>query len=470
MKKSLHIWNAGIAALLTLVLFISAQFWSATPVQAQTASLQVLNSPQTIMPGATGRFNFTLTNTGVQQTFTLSITTTTSGVQATFPTGNQVIAGGATPTVAFDVDVFVPSTAVAGTQIVLTLNAAGTLTVSTFFTITVGGATPTPSPTLTPTVVSSTTPTAGLVCVDGFEPDSNPASAKVIDVNTVQQHTICPVDDEDWLIFGGVAGKVYTIDVSRQDPGIDLTLELFDANLTSIAFNDDFYDRVPTNPNPGDTKPRITIRIPADGVYYIKVRDAAGRGGINYIYDIALIDESYGPTPTMVREICQDLFEPDGLPEQARLITSNERHESHRLCPEGDADWVMFFGKANKRYIIFTDTRRYATPSVNGDTQAGADTVMILTDRDGVSVIDMNDDIPGGNSLDSQIEFVPEVDGFYFVQVKNVGDIGNQFIRYDLTLLLCTPGQTNCGRGSVTSTQPVNPITPLPTGTPDKGV
>ena len=143
--------------------------------------------------------------------------------------------------------------------------------------------------------------------------------------------------------------------------------------------------------------------------------------------------------------------------------------EDHRLCPTADADWVTFFGKAGKRYIMFTDTRRYkGKNTVNGETQAGADTVMVLTDRDGVSIIDVNDDIPGGSTLDSQIEFTPSVDGFYYMQIKNVGDIGGQFIRYDLTLLLCLPGQTNCGRTSAASSQPANPITPNPTGTPDR--
>ncbi|MEI7646493.1 MAG: PPC domain-containing protein [Chloroflexales bacterium] len=208
--------------------------------------------------------------------------------------------------------------------------------------------------------------------------------------------------------------------------------------------------------------------MPADGRYYVRVRDAAGRGGVNYMYVIALIDESYGPTPTLVREICLDLFEADGLPEQARLITSNEIQEDRKLCPTGDADWVTFFAKAGKRYIIYTDTRRYRGRNiVNGETQAGADTTMILTDRDGVTLLDANDDIPGGSTLDSQIEFTPEVDGFYFVQVKNNGDIGNQFIRYDMVLLLCVPGQTDCGRTSLAGT-PIVPITPLATGTPDR--
>jgi hypothetical protein len=286
-------------------------------------------------------------------------------------------------------------------------------------------------------------------------------------VNTVQRRTMCPTGDEDWLFFGGVRDKVYTIDVPRQDPGIDLSLEVLDSNLNRIAFNDDFFNRNP--PNPSDTRPRITLRIPADGSYFIKVRDNAGRGGQNYFYEIALLSESFGPTPTTVTEVCLDIFEPDGLPEQARFIGPNELQENHALCPTGDADWVRFFGAAGKRYIFFTDTRRYrGANQVNQDTQAGADTILYLYDRDGVSQIDVNDDIAGGNTLDSQIEFTPAVDGFYFAQVKNRGDIGNRFIRYDFTLLLCLPGQTDCGRTSSSpprSTPAPVPTNPVPTGT-----
>jgi hypothetical protein len=335
----------------------------------------------------------------------------------------------------------------------------------------VAGATFTPTPTRTPTnttVPSITpTPTRGNVCEDGFEPDDSRGAARVINVQAPQERTMCPVGDEDWIYFGGVEGKVYTIDVTTMDPGIDLSLELFNDRGERIAFNDDFYDRDPANPNPFDTKPRIqSFRIPYDGSYYIRVRDVAGRGGTNFFYTIVLLDESFGPTPTLVAEICLDKFEPNGLPEEARLITSNERQEDHRLCPAGDADWSTFFGLAGKRYVMFTDTRRYTRNDVNQDTVAGADTVMVLTDRDGVTILDVNDDIPGASTLDSQIEFIPSVDGFYFVQIKNVGDIGNQFIRYDFTLLLCLPGQTDCGRGAAQGGQPEDPGTPGPTGTP----
>lgn len=343
--------------------------------------------------------------------------------------------------------------------------------------------TATPTETPTPSNTPTNTPTLGPVCADIFENDDDLGSAKDIFVDLPQpqptrdpdfddRRAICPSGDEDWLVFGGIAGKVYTIDVRDVVPGLDLTLELFDEEGTSLAFNDDFFDRNPAEPNASDIDPRIDEwRAPSTQRYYIRVRDATDRGGVDRTYTIEVISESYGPTPQTVVEVCEDLFEPDGLPEQAQLITSNELQRERRLCPTGDADWVTFFGSQGKRYFIYTNTRPYFNNNpVNDvvDVEAGADTVLVLTDRDGVSVIDVNDDIPGGETLDSQIEFVPEVDGFYFAQVKNVGDIGNQFIRYDLTLELCVPGVDDCGRNIslAAGSAPTVPVGPaLPTST-----
>jgi hypothetical protein len=475
MNARTHLRNAGIAALAILIILTLAVQNHPLPVLAQaTVGVSPSEDTLTLAAGTGGTFTFEVTNnSGVDRTFNATFSNVPSGFQAT-SAGSVLITDGSTQ----DMRVQIVSTEndqAPGSYGPITITFSGTasgettVTGSALLNIIVAGATFTPTPTLTSTPAPATnTPTRGPVCSDGFEPDDDPGAAKVIDANTAQERAICPAGDEDWLLFGGVGGKVYTIDVSRMDPGLDLSLEIFDSDLNSIAFNDDFYNRDPANPNPGDTRPQITIRIPTDGQYYIKVRDNAVRGGVDYIYVISLLSESYGPTPTLVREVCLDLFEPDGLPEQASLITSNEIQQERRLCPSGDADWITFFGKTGKRYIIYTDSRRYRGPNeVNGETQAGADTVIYLTDRDGVSILDFNDDIPGGNTLDSQVEFIPEVDGFYYLQVKNVGDIGNQFIRYDLVLVLCLPGQTDCGRVSAPAPGlPADPITPAATGTP----
>jgi len=272
---------------------------------------------------------------------------------------------------------------------------------------------------------------------------------------------ICPTGDQDWFFFGAISGKVYTIDVPVMNAGLDLTISLFDPAGNLVAFNDDF----PRNNNAADIKPRVqSWRAPANGVYNVRVRDNAGRGGINLIYNIILNSESYGPTPTLVAELCTDLFEPDGVPEQARLVGVRETQPNHRLCPAGDADWIRFFAKVGSRYALRT----------NSNARAGVDTVMVLTDRDGVSILDVNDDF--GNTLDSRIEFSPGVDGFYFVQVKNVGDLGNQFISYDFffeplgvaqpTTAPRTPTATDTGGQVGTATPTATAGTPTSTGTP----
>jgi len=299
-------------------------------------------------------------------------------------------------------------------------------------TVTVRGATPTI--TLTPTAEGTPgiTPTPGPLCQDRYEPDNRQGESNEIlpdqpqggqpeEGETSTRRTICPTGDEDWLVFGGVAGKVYTIDIIEMSPGLDLSLSLYDINGNLLAFNDDF-PRSDDPTDPQNIRPRIqSYRVPTNSQYYIKVRDDAGRGGPNLDYTIEVQSETYGPTPTLIPEVCADLFEPDGTPEQARLITIRETQPNHRLCPAGDADWVRFFAKSGQPFVL----------STNSSARAGADTTMILVDRDGATILDFNDDSNG--TLDSRIEYTPAVDGFYYAQVKNVGDIGNQFIAYDLS-------------------------------------
>ncbi len=484
MNRRTQLGHAAVAALTVITILLVATYQplaTAAPLAQPLLAVSPSSREAALNPNSSVGVSFTLTNNTSQQ---LTVNASFGGVPSGFSVTQQSSVGIASGSSSdFSILVASQSTGQAPGSygpVSVTFTAVASsgpnITASAAINITIVGATftPTPSPTRTPTVTTSPTasptpsltPTRGPVCEDGFEGDGKPATAKTIDVNTSQERVICPVGDEDWLSFGAVGGKVYTIDVSSQNPGIDLSLELLDAQMRQIAFNDDFFLRDPANPNPGDTRPRITIRMPADGRYFVRVRDTAGRGGVEYRYVIALIDGSYGPTPAPVSHVCLDTFEPDGLPEQARLITSNEIQENRSLCPTGDADWITFFAKKGKRYLIYTDTRRYrGRNTVNGETQAGADTVLVLTDRDGVSLLDVNDDISGESTLDSLIEFTPEVDGFYFAQIKNIGEIGNQFIRYDLVLLLCLSGQPDCGRVAL-SGPPVLQSTEMPIGTP----
>jgi hypothetical protein len=429
-----------------------------TAAPAGTVTLTPNPVQRTVAAGASVRITFFLSN-GTGQSRTYDFTTSLTNLSPSFTP--QTITVNANSTVQFDLVLFVPSTSTAGTQNSGTVTATDRSGLSPQFNatstviITTAGSTPTSTATNTltpsPTGTTTPTPTTGPTCVNGSEPQREPGndinSARLILINTEESHGICSLGDEDWFKFGAIAGKIYTIDITAMDAGLDLAIDVFDQDGNPVTTNDDFYNRTPTAPNPSDVAPRIqSFRAERTGFYYVRVRDITGLGGNNLTYKIIIRAESYGPTPTQIAELCNDQFEPDGLPETASELVPNSVQFSHVLCPRGDADWVRFFGKAGKIYYIYTDTRPYkGTAPVNDPAEPGADTVMYLADRDGVTLLMMSDDIPG--SLDSQIRFSPSVDGHYFVQVKNTGDIGNQFIRYDLGLKLCVLNQTpECAR------------------------
>src|SRR5262249_54989229 len=152
-------------------------------------------------------------------------------------------------------------------------------------------------------------------------------------------------------------------------------------------------------------KPLISdFRAPHDGLYYIRVYDTLGLGGANRTYAIVVRSEGYGTVPSKIPpnpSVCNDKYEQDGLPELATLIAANETQPGHLMCPAGDADWVKFFGLANYTYSITTSTTLYGNP------EPGADTILYLFGRDGVTLLGSNNNMTG--TLDSQILFTPTV-------------------------------------------------------------
>ncbi len=471
----------GLVAMLLLPLSVLARP-SVPPAPEQRApnvTNAFIDPPSTAVTstaGSTFQLSFTAGNTsnaGEILSFDFSFTNLPAGWTAVAsPDPITSVAPGEAPT--FIVTITVAGTTATGLYAIglrATITSTGTpasiiRNASIQVTIVTPTATPTvtPTPTITPTptqAVGSVTATPNNVCNgqngtrnDGYEPDNTKEQARRIELDISQQHVLCPAGDEDWLIFGGLEGKVYTIDMPEAVPGIDPSFTLYDENGNQLAFNDDYYLRTG---DPTDIKPRIqSWRAPANGQYYIKVRDAAGRGFFNAFYRVVLESESYGPTPTLIPELCADIYEPDGLPEIARLMVIGEVHKTKKICPTGDADWVKFFGKAGKEYSIFTIN---ATPNI------GLDTVLVLADRDGTTIIDFNDDF--GTSLDSRIDFAPEVDGFYYAQVKNISDVGTQFASYSLTFQLLSNANGGGGGGGGGGG---DEETPAPTNIPPSGV
>lgn len=243
------------------------------------------------------------------------------------------------------------------------------------------------------------------VCRDAFEPDGERTEAPEIYPDAPQNRVICPEGDEDWIAFSGIRGKVYSIDVPRMAGGLDLSLRLYNQAGEQLAFNDDF----PHNGAPHDIKPRIqSWQVPADGRYFIRVRDNTGHGGTGLAYSIVLQSES----------LCPDRFEPDGSPELAQLLLIREVQRDHTFCPARDSDWVRFFARASRRYVLRVDSRSHP----------GVDPILTVMDRDGASVLATSD----AGTTEPRVEFQPPVDGFYYARLTNAGDIGSHLIKYDV--------------------------------------
>jgi hypothetical protein len=306
-------------------------------------------------------------------------------------------------------------------------------------------------------VVSTPTPTPPVPtgCEDMYEPDDNMSSARYIELNTEQVHILCKAaggTDHDWVTFIATTGKVYSMYTKDLAAVVDTVITLYDARGNVLAENDDY------QPGQGLAS-RIDYSFSADGQYFLRIRDKRNRSGPGYQYTVGLSSTGQLPptttptrtqtpspfTPTPTQGPCTDAYEPDGVPETARviLIGSTQRHT---ICPATDADWVRFYARAGKVYTIRTS-----------NLGVGLDTYMYIFDSDARRILAQNDD--GGEGVASRIDFYPVRDDWYFAQVKNAGDIGGPEQTYDLSLAV-VPG----------APQPPNTATaiiaPPVTGTP----
>ncbi len=76
-------------------------------------------------------------------------------------------------------------------------------------------------------------------CIDDFaEPDDTRLEARQFTLPLDRNYRTC-TDSEDWLRFDASAGSTYTISTSRLLSNSDTALDLYDANGTLVATNDD---------------------------------------------------------------------------------------------------------------------------------------------------------------------------------------------------------------------------------------
>lgn len=173
------------------------------------------------------------------------------------------------PTEVFYVQLFNPTNAVLGNNVVATI------------TITDDDPTPTPAPT-------SGTP---VTFADSYEPNNtlNTATTLAAGAPRTCSLTLWPAGDEDYFKFVGKQGSAYSVATIIQTAGLDTELFAYNTQGDLIGQNDDVVQ--------GNLSSLVYITANVDGFYYVRVinRDPSNPAGKTYCIEIKEIDP---PTPT----------------------------------------------------------------------------------------------------------------------------------------------------------------------------
>lgn len=117
------------------------------------------------------------------------------------------------------------------------------------------------------------------------EPNNAPDAAQSITAPLVVNGRIEKSGDTDFFRFNGKAGESVVAEVfaRRLNSPLDSVLELMDAAGKRVAINDDHEDkRSARDTHHADS--RISVTLPADGVYLLKLSDGQRAGGPEYGY------------------------------------------------------------------------------------------------------------------------------------------------------------------------------------------
>ena len=127
------------------------------------------------------------------------------------------------------------------------------------------------------------------VGADVYEPDNQASDASVIVSNAVeaQAHTVHSAADEDWVQFYGIAGQPYEVKAENVGANADLALQLFGSDRTTQIgpTRDDAF---------AGGSELLTFTVASAGVYYIRVSQFMGSGGIGTSYDLR-VDRPVAP-------------------------------------------------------------------------------------------------------------------------------------------------------------------------------
>ncbi len=117
------------------------------------------------------------------------------------------------------------------------------------------------------------------------EPNNDRQQAQEVAMPQVINGRIDRADDWDVFRIKGRAGDTVVAEVfaRRLESPLDSVVELIDATGKTIGFNDDHEDAA-AGINTHHADSYLSVALPADGEYFLRIGDAARRGGPEYAY------------------------------------------------------------------------------------------------------------------------------------------------------------------------------------------
>jgi hypothetical protein len=124
---------------------------------------------------------------------------------------------------------------------------------------------------------------------DEAEPNDAAAKAQALTLPRIVNGRISRPGDSDWFRFEGRADEQVVAEVyaRRLDSPLDSLLRLTDAEGRVIAANDDCPDKE-TGLLTHQADSYLSVRLPRDGVYYVRLSDVEGHGDDEYAYRLRI--------------------------------------------------------------------------------------------------------------------------------------------------------------------------------------
>ena len=242
-------------------------------------------------------------------------------------------------------------------------------------------------------------------------------TARKLDLPAAVEGT-CDELGHDYYRFTGRADQFVSIDVAagRLGSRLDAVLRVLDADGRELLHCDD---------DPAAAAdPRGSLQLPADGDYFIELRDVNYEGGPQHRYRLR-VGEFRIDHPRPAQGDLVEIEPNDAHPQPLTLPTT--RPVSGRFDTRGDRDCYRFTASKGDRFEFRAQTRVIGSP---------CDAVLRILAADGAVLAASKSSDPG----DALVTHKFDADGTYCLTVEELSNTGGEHRAYRLTAGPASPG------------------------------